>query len=386
MGPGGRLWREGGRRQRPGRGVTAPPSHAPHVPAHGQHGVSREEGLPWPNAFGPQRKGLLFPRLLGTGRGTARRPNSRAAVRPSPGWPPRSPRTRAQAWQRGQGRWCPLAAPVQAGGAPASRGHGPGRAAPDAPARSAPSPVLWAHPPPTGRDPGAGAFARGGWRGAGRVPRQQSGRSPPAGSARPRAISVNPTGRLSVSVQGLEILERIIRFHIVTTAPIGESGRLIFFTLLCSLIFIRDSGGPAPPCCERLAWSAQLGCGGHWSPAAAAAPPPPGCGPSEPAGPPAGVLLHSGGVPSCLRKAGCCLLPAGPEPLSGGDALPGVGLWPPRTWAQMGGPCLLCPAGRKGEVGAPVFCADCTQVGTAGKEGVAQIGAPWCPGRAEKQA
>lgn len=53
-----------------------------------------------------------------------------------------------------------------------------------------------------------------------------------------------PTGcDCQAELEGLEILGWIIRFHIVTAAAIGGSGRLISPPPLCSLIFIRMRGG-----------------------------------------------------------------------------------------------------------------------------------------------
>lgn len=115
---------------------------------------------------------------------------------------------------------------------------------------------------------------------------------------------------------------RIIRFHIVTTAPIGGSGRLIFFTLLSSLIFIRDSGGPAPPCRKPRARSAQLGRGG-------------------PGGTPSRCPALQLGDPERLLTARCCR-PA-PSRLLGQHAVPkltGGRCWP-------GAPGGLLPSGPK---------------------------------------
>lgn len=90
----------------------------------------------------PPEKGASVTRLLRTGRGGVEKtqpgqPGCR--VRPSPGWRPCSPRTRAQAWQRGQGRWCPQAAPVQAGGPGVERSRA-ASGSPRGPGCSAPSP------------------------------------------------------------------------------------------------------------------------------------------------------------------------------------------------------------------------------------------------------
>ena len=163
-------------------------------------------------AFSCQRKGLLFPGCSEPAGGKGeknRQPGSQVPCQTLPGRRrPHTHRTQAQAWQATEGRV--PAAPIQAGGqapAPASRSHGPSRAAPDLPATLLLSPSPRAGPPPPRRR----------WALAGPQCRRLRswvvhGEQGSAASAKPCGfyharstlllwvISIQPTRRLSVSV------------------------------------------------------------------------------------------------------------------------------------------------------------------------------------------